>query len=186
MKRLVILTLTFFTVLCVNIPVQAATLNVSISGLEALPGSNWSYQMNFDIGGIGTVTDVGFTRDGQYTWGVSNQVSIVNGNQVMGGSVLGVSGDVDPGNGALFSVAYDDGATLELAAGSILTGVVNAPIDLTQLSDPSITFMGGDNTLMLGPTAIPISTTVIPVPGAIWLLCSGLIGLAGIRRRYAN
>jgi hypothetical protein len=33
---------------------------------------------------------------------------------------------------------------------------------------------------------VDLSTTAVPIPSAVWLLASGLIGLVGIRRRYSR
>jgi len=42
--------------------------------------------------------------------------------------------------------------------------------------------VGGNN--MFGNTSLVIVMDPVPLPGAVWLLGSGLLGLAGIGRRF--
>lgn len=35
-----------------------------------------------------------------------------------------------------------------------------------------------------GPVLDNVRLSAIPIPGAVWLLCSGLIGIVGIRRKF--
>jgi hypothetical protein len=50
--------------------------------------------------------------------------------------------------------------------------------------DPSDPLTGWDGTSVDGNYVINLSSTAVPIPGAVWLLGSGLIGLVGLRRRY--
>jgi hypothetical protein len=53
-----------------------------------------------------------------------------------------------------------------------------------QLTPAGLTFGGGDigTPGFAGSSALPVASAV-PVPGAVWLMSSGLMGLAGIARR---
>jgi hypothetical protein len=59
------------------------------------------------------------------------------------------------------------------------TGVVGVYLAVFEIESPAI----GIRINCAGFDAQSISATVIPIPGAIWLLGSGLIGLVAIRRR---
>ena len=41
----------------------------------------------------------------------------------------------------------------------------------------------GDATPTFGGTSVTINSTVVPVPAAVWLFGSGLLGLVGVARR---
>jgi len=47
-----------------------------------------------------------------------------------------------------------------------------------------LTFDGGYFDLNYGENALTLTAHTVPVPGAIWLLSSGLVGLVGLRRRF--
>jgi len=186
MKRLFMLSIALLTVLCVNIPLQAATLKVSIDGLESF-GNIWSYQMNFTIGGNGNITDVAFNETGQYQWEVAPGVFVYNANDnfsVLNDTLTILADEKSFGvdsrvvDGELFTVTYDEAATLTLILNSfLLASDLITPLDLIQIPGPSMIFGVGDNTLML---------TTIPIPTAFWLLGSGLIGMLGIRIKFAG
>lgn len=115
----------------------------------------------------------------------------------------------NPGNhvqAGTLSVASDDGAgnaTLNMSGWTVMWGAPQAPIDMGQGANAVITCATdcslGD-TYTLDYTAIvpdggfagvnyqlhlegTIGASAIPVPAAVWLFGSGLVGLAGIARR---
>lgn len=116
------------------------------------------------------------------------------------GKGLWASGDVDTLNGN-----YSASISATLAPGSYYLGVAFwalDPVDSTYLTifplistidGPAVgpypgTFplegwtgdsYGGDYTINFTP-----ATTPVPIPGAVWLLGSGLLGLVGLRRRF--
>ncbi|HHJ36594.1 MAG TPA: VPLPA-CTERM sorting domain-containing protein [Gammaproteobacteria bacterium] len=51
---------------------------------------------------------------------------------------------------------------------------------LDAIPDPA-----GRELLTLSPTSVSVASTVVPVPAAVWLFGSGLIGLVGVSRRKA-
>jgi len=79
--------------------------------------------------------------------------------------------------------------------GRIITGVNLTAVSVTGLTDASILAFGDDFvTVDLGQggggelgwsATYTMETTVIPVPAAVWLFGSGLLGLIGIARRKA-
>jgi len=79
--------------------------------------------------------------------------------------------------------------------GRIITGVTLTDVSGTGLTDASILDFGNDFvTVDLGEggggepgwsATYTMETTVIPVPAAVWLFGSGLLGLIGIARRKA-
>jgi len=73
-------------------------------------------------------------------------------------------------------------------------GILIATVNLTALGDgkPKLEFLGStevfDTTMLLAPTLIATEITVaapaaVPVPPAVWLFATGLLGLVGVARR---
>ena len=79
-------------------------------------------------------------------------------------ATLFFSGD-NPGTSPLSFINYGQG-------GNDIKGVENIPYDSPILNDGSITVRGGG--------------APVPIPAALWLLGSGLIGLIGLRRKFSN
>ncbi|MEN6348685.1 MAG: VPLPA-CTERM sorting domain-containing protein [Syntrophomonas sp.] len=79
-------------------------------------------------------------------------------------ATLFFSGD-NPGTSPLSFINYGLG-------GNDIKGAENIPYDSPILNDGSITVRGGG--------------APVPIPAAVWLLGSGLIGLVGLRRKFSN
>jgi hypothetical protein len=56
------------------------------------------------------------------------------------------------------------------------------------LAGPRLSGIGNSGTAGAGDSfrIAELEITVVPIPGAVWLLASGLVGLAGLRRRFHN
>jgi len=90
-------------------------------------------------------------------------------------------------SGEIINIFYFDDSTNETfsygsySGNEISVNLVKALINDGNLS-VKITVTGGSVEIQY-PTLI-LSTRAIPIPGAVWLLGSGLIGIVGIRRKF--
>lgn len=91
------------------------------------------------------------------------------------------------------SVSFYDGVIFDLNLGALF-GVNGAPEDFTSyglnvLADRSVTVGAGGKAITTQYQFVaawqPAALTPVPVPAALWLFGSGLIGLAGMARRKA-
>ena len=185
MKRVVIVVALFFMVLCVGIPAQAATLTVSIDGLELIdPDGIWTYQMNFAVEGNNALSVI-FNETNQHQWEVAPGVSITNwnlaSNVTQTDELVVLADDKSFGadspliNGELFTVEYENATLTLLSYSFVLASDLVTPIDLYGI--PSSPIYGE------GANELALTTQMIPIPGAVLLLGSGILGLIGIRRR---
>lgn len=109
-------------------------------------------------------------------------------------------------NSSIVSIAGPNGlgdhiATNELGMTLALSGSDNFRLgisldDITWLSDTAATFLGGNSYLVefldgeasifsIDLTVVPQTLPQVPVPAAVWLFGSGLLGLVAIARRRA-
>ena len=53
-------------------------------------------------------------------------------------------------------------------------------------SEPGVSCLMKDDRCLsdLGAWVVADSATSVPIPGAVWLLSSGLIGIVGLRRKF--
>jgi hypothetical protein len=89
---------------------------------------------------------------------------------------LSAQGELSLGAGN--SITLEQDSTLSAGSGTLSVGDGN-PVDLAP--DGGSVLVSGPG-IVLSP-AVPI--TVVPVPAALWLFSSGLLGLAGVRGRKA-
>jgi len=95
------------------------------------------------------------------------------------------TGDAYSYSGPLSQVLFSDGTPV------YFYNMSNITFDLTSAT----TFSGSYDIQLTDLTGNPVGApildyefegTMVPVPGAVWLLGSGLMGLVGIRRRYVK
>jgi hypothetical protein len=121
---------------------------------------NNSYASLFGASWTGNRNQTSFTVTGPLATGITNPVSLYNPG--WGIFSMGVSGASVP-------------ATFPNSEGAIVIGNGGRSITNGFLTD----------TFSDGPTGVQLYTneiTFVPLPGAVWLLGSGLLGLAGLRR----
>ncbi|HKJ09761.1 MAG TPA: flocculation-associated PEP-CTERM protein PepA [Gammaproteobacteria bacterium] len=167
------------------------------SGYQLTLAGNFQEKINSTSGGITTFSLTGGNAklylSGTPSYNFSTDSGFTSGNPILSGTIVGGSGTFGPSNLGVTSLDfkvdnYDKNIfspntiaggnsvfTLQLGGGastsSFLSGITSvgghtvSPGDLT---------LGADGNLAL---------TAVPVPAAVWLFSSGLIGLVGVARR---
>jgi hypothetical protein len=190
MKRLFVTFFLFCTIMLLTIVSHASTLTVSVDGLENLGADSiWSYQMNWSIDVNPSTIDVSFNQNGQHQYEIVSGVFITNWNLNWNyredTKILVVLADEkDYGtkaplvNGELFTITYNNNAEIALTLDSfLLSSDLDTKVDLIKYPSTPV-FGAGDHTL--------IFMAPVPIPTTLFLLASGLIGFAGIRRKQTN
>ncbi len=145
------------------------------------------------ITSLGTISFIGvisdFTDPDLTAVGAAGNLLNINGS-TDDSATLSFSFDVDSvsfifgGNGGAFDIVARDalGNTIDSYFGSTDNGDFAGPLTLSGggirslfWQDPGWNFAGIDN--------ITISTSPVPVPAAVWLLGSALLGLSGLKRK---
>lgn len=115
-----------------------------------------SIQSAFGTSGLVDLAELSFLSD--------TDLALLQGAGPITLATLFFSGD-NPGTSPLSFINYGLG-------GNDIKGIENIPYDSPILNDGSITVRGGG--------------APVPIPAAVWLLGSGLIGLVGLRRKFSN
>lgn len=138
------------------------------------------------IGGHPNGTSTPAQRDRVEHWAVRRWTSEVNGLITMSGNIA----DLDPGGGAgsngvagrifvgdaeIFSVTINNGDSVGFDYTAIVNVTIGTTIDF--VIDPLFSNDSFDS------TRFTAQVEVVPVPAAVWLFASGLLGLVGISRR---
>ncbi len=185
-----------------------STYDVTIN-TSSLSGSNGYLYLQYNpfgtnpVASTGTVS--GFSTDG--TLGAQDTVDVVNGSAVTGtlpGSVVFANTNgindynhaIQFGSSISFVLALNNAtsnnnsgtSTFSLglfadAAGSTPLVNVNGGNYAGTLLTIDLANNGTTTSSILDNTVTPASATPTPIPAAAWLLGSGLMGLAGIRRK---
>ena len=157
-----------FMLLSVN-TAQAAVVNFSTQGVvdQADAGNAFSLMSADFVSATGTFEDTGFTGIGQESLSISTLTMDI------GLFTFTQADAIDP---ALTEIVFLDGSLLGFNFFTV-SEIVAPGINFDSTFD---TFIGEDENinLVLG-TWDSTSYTVVPVPAAIWLFGSGLLGLVG-------
>ena len=127
-----------------------------------------------DLNNDGVSTDL-FVRDNAS----SNHSFSITFNTV---AISSVSFDYGAEKNDFYGVA-DETQFFEFTSGSN-NGGFSGPSGIFTFSDPGVTTLTfhDSNSGLIGIDNLKVTT--VPVPGAVWLLSSSLLGLAGMRRKY--
>lgn len=98
----------------------------------------------------------------------------VNGNEVDGNPVAGFGGPLSDSDSTTFSITLNPGESLDMDG--FWTGEGGAYADATSFAD----LVGFTGSLTVVDV---VNQTAVPVPGALYLFVSGLLGLVGMARR---
>jgi hypothetical protein len=161
--------------------VHAATMTIDINGLDATtPVEGFTIWLDvgdgFTLDSVATIGDAIPAAVGGYGWAEDN-FDIMGSQLKMGFSDWdNLMFDMDNPlvDGTMLTFNYTgsiDGLALAQMFTGSATDLYNNGITLGTFSATNINFQG--------PAAIPI-------PGALWLLGSGLIGMVGIRRKLGK
>ena len=164
-----------------TIPAQAVNVGFDISSSYIIVGENFDVDVWVqDAGGnLGDLTAFGFdvdffgaltlfTYDG-YT--VDPDYDDIGWASYVGGLYNGLG---NAGNTPVYL------ATLSFTAGSV-AGTDTLTIDgLFDDWDHGLYYLNGDEDIV---SSLDITINPVPIPGAVWLLGSGLLGLVGLRRQ---
>jgi hypothetical protein len=84
-----------------------------------------------------------------------------------------------------FSLILDQEGTNSLAGTTFSMGLYQDALGVTALKTGTLLTVNLNNNGTATPTVFDSGTSIIPtpIPAAAWLFCSGLMGLAGFRRR---
>ena len=140
--------------------------NGTVEGASA--GNDFTLNVSDPISASGAFDDAGFTGSGLEIFSTSLSLSV--------GSVNFTDAD----NSGLTEIAFQDGVFLGFNFFS--PADVDGPI---AFFDSSFDFFNGEDDAFgyIEGTWDSASYSVVPVPAALWLFGSGLIGLIGIARR---
>lgn len=198
-KRFSVMFMVVIAYVAFSVSAQAASLTVDLANVGLLGGDNfWSYYLEFDLTDntdTPIVTKSIANNQHKYDFGVANGFpaemfmvdnwsdysSVTNNGNILQvfvseNDALDVGQKAFLQDGTLVTINYGDSNILSLAYVEFLS---STDIVASILMQPSgVQFGAGDNLLTFSPSAVP-------VPGAAWLLGSGLLGLVGLRRKKA-
>ncbi|MGD0237636.1 MAG: VPLPA-CTERM sorting domain-containing protein [Syntrophorhabdales bacterium] len=124
-----------------------------------------------------------YAQSGQGGAQIALQAAIWSVEYPVGGGGQTYAFDTTTGSGQMNSTAsisdYESIMSAVIGSGTLVNPQESGTISNYAWLSPGIT---GDSTLYQGL----VTQSPVPIPAAVWLLGSGLIGLAGIRRRFTK
>ncbi len=175
---------------------QAATISFDPATQTAPAGSSLSVKLGISGLGGGVAPSLGtFDLNIGYNPSLLSFTGVSFGDPVLGdqldlfglGSLTG-SSNTTPGTVNVFELSLDSVAdlnSLQAAGFTLATFTFSALSEGTSPLSISINTLGDANGAPLAATTTSgsITVTAVPLPGAVWLFGSGLLGLMGMARR---
>lgn len=166
---------------------QAALVNYTITG-DVVLGDEFGDVNDFGLTEFETVTVTGTFNDSALT---------SSGGAISFGDGSGNSMTLSIGTETLFATddkdyAGGDNPSLSFTSYTSLTSAVLSDFDFLTGLDPAVLnyfssfgLSFDDGEFMFGDWRENVEITAVPVPAAVWLFASGLIGLVGVARKRA-
>jgi hypothetical protein len=197
MKKLCVFLLAILMVFGISTAANAVNLAIDFYG-----GSTGLVQGDYDTGGLVTLTPGDFVNvdiimqavpDGNgltiFGWTLATDPAsmAISGLDTDFAFVfdLSISGGLITANAA--TSAEPDGDVLMVSFVLTCTGISGGPFSLliSEFGSSNNLLADGTDLASLFPTVLA-EVNQVPIPGAVWLLGSGLLGLVGLRRRMAS
>jgi hypothetical protein len=169
-----------------NTIMWALEAGTTVGGAQTLVSSSTSAAQLANATGGGTLQGMGSALSGQ----------ILQINGIIAGPATSLLGTIAAQNGGTFfnptALAADlsnwGGATQNVATTGLNNSTALYTLSSTGVFDPSTTVANGLSVTLTSAGLVFSSgtSTVTPLPAAVWLLGSGLLGLAGVGRRKSK
>ena len=177
---------------------QAITVSFDPTAQTVATGSFVSVKLGISGLGNGAAPSLGtFDLNIGYNPSLLSFTSVIFGDPVLGDQLdlfslgsLTSSDNTTPGTVNVFELSFDSVAdlnTLQAANFTLATFTFSALSGGTSPLSISINALGDANGDPLAATMASgnVTVTAVPLPGAVWLFGSGLLGLIGVARRKA-